>query len=158
VLLRESLSNENTPFAKLVRIAKNNRSSAVRPAFPEVNGIVAERYRMNRKLTHADRAKLAEEYRSGMSALKLSRKYNVHRQTIARQLKREGVELRVQLKRTLMLTEQAKDLYAEGRSLADVATLLGVEASTVGRALKRAGVKLRPPGADRWSKSRDKRI
>jgi hypothetical protein len=30
-----------------------------------------------------------------MSALELSSKYNVHRQTIARQLKREGVELRV---------------------------------------------------------------
>jgi DNA-directed RNA polymerase specialized sigma subunit len=76
-------------------------------------------------------------------------------QTIARQLKREGVELREQRKRTLELTEQATKLYAEGRSLDEVAKLLGVQAGTISRALKRAGVKLRPPVADRWHTSHD---
>jgi transposase-like protein len=119
------------------------------------SGVDPCQYRMNRKLTPAERARLAEEYRSGLSALQLARKYNIHRQTIARQLKREGVELREQRKRTLELTEQATKLYAEGRSLDEVAKLLGVQASTISRALKRAGVKLRPPVADRWHTSHD---
>jgi DNA-binding transcriptional regulator LsrR (DeoR family) len=63
------------------------------------------------------------------------------RQTVARQLKREGVALRPQLKRTPQLTEQATKLYADGYTLAEVAMQLGVQASTIGRALKRAGVK-----------------
>jgi transposase len=47
-----------------------------------------------------ERTKLAEQYQLGMSALELARKYNVHRQTIARQPKKEGIELREQRKRT----------------------------------------------------------
>ena len=112
-------------------------------------------YRMNRKLNPTEQAKLAEQYQLGISALELARRYKVHRQTIARQLKKEGVELREQQKRTPVLTDQARALYAEGRSLDEIANLLGVQASTIGRALKRAGVRLRPPVADRWHGSRD---
>ncbi|WP_375483188.1 helix-turn-helix domain-containing protein [uncultured Mycobacterium sp.] len=110
---------------------------------------------MNRKLTPVGRAKLAEQYELGLSALERARKYNVHRQTIRRQLKRKGIEPRTQLKRTPELTQQAKVLYAEGPSLDEVAKLLGVQASTVSRALKRAGVTLRPPVANRWHKPDD---
>lgn len=91
-----------------------------------------------------------ELYQAGASALELARQFNMHRQTVARQLIKAGVELRGQLKRTPQLTEQAKKLYAEGHSTTEIAKQLGVEASTVGRALKRAGVTLRPPVADRW--------
>lgn len=155
MLLREAVSNQNSPFVKLIRSGQDGLSSDGDPVFPQVKEVDPNTYRMNRKLTPTQRAKLAEEYRFGMSALELARKYQVHRQTIARQLKKEGVLLREQLKRTPQLTEQAKAFYAAGHSLAEVAKQLGVEASTVGRALKQAGVKLRPPVADRWHMSRD---
>jgi IS30 family transposase len=110
---------------------------------------------MNRKLTPAERAQLVEMYRSGMSALELARQFNMHRQTVARQLKRADTKLRGQLKRTPELIERAKALCAEGHSLTELAKRLGVQASTVARALKSAGVQLRPPVADRWHQSSD---
>jgi hypothetical protein len=61
VLRRETLPSDNAPFAKLIRIAKNNRSSIERPALSQVNAVDPQRYRMIRKLTPADGAKLAEE-------------------------------------------------------------------------------------------------
>ena len=140
VLLREALSSETTPLAKLVRIAKNNGSSIERRASVQVNEVDPDAYRMNRKLSSAERAQLVELYQAGASALELARQFNMHRQTVARQLIKAGVELRGQLKRTPQLTEQAKKLYAEGHSTTEIAKQLGVEASTVGRALKRAGV------------------
>lgn len=155
MLLREALSSQNTTFAKLMRSGQDDVSDDRMPPLPQVKAVDPGRYRMNRKLTPAQRAKLAEEYRFGMSALELAGRYKIHRQTVARQLKRDSVPLRQQLKRTPQMIEQATKLYADGDSLAEVANQLGVEASTIGRALKRAGVKLRPPVADRWQRSRD---
>jgi hypothetical protein len=63
---------------------------------------------MNRKLTPAERAKLAEEYRFGLSVLQLARKYKMHRQTVARHLFQVGVAVRSQLKMTPQLVERAK--------------------------------------------------
>ena len=110
---------------------------------------------MNRKLTPAERSKLAEEYRFGLSVLELARKYNTHRHTVAAHLEREGVAVRSQKKMTPRLVAAAKQLYQQGNSLTEVGKQLGVEASTVGKALKRAGVQLRPPVADRWHPSCD---
>ncbi|MGH3676551.1 MAG: hypothetical protein ACRDU5_12595 [Mycobacterium sp.] len=106
---------------------------------------------MNRKLSPAERARLAEQYRSGTSALELARPFKMHRQTVARQLKREGVALRPQLKRTPQLTEQATRPYADGYTLAEVATQLDVHASTIGRALKCAGVRPLHDAAEHFS-------
>jgi transposase-like protein len=155
VLFREALSSENTPFTKLIRLANNSRSSDKRPASPQFNGVKPRTYRMNRKLSPAERAQLVELYRGGMSALEVAREFGMHRQTVARHLTQEGAIVRSQLKMTPPLVERAKQLYAEGHSTAEVGWQLGVEASTVGKALKRAGVKLRPPVADRWCVSRD---
>ena len=107
-------------------------------------------YRMNKELSPADQAQLAEQYRFGMSVLELARQYKMHRQTVAAHLEREGVAVRPQRKMTPRFVERAKKLYAEGQSTTAISKQLGVEASTVGKALKRNGVKLRPPVADRW--------
>jgi len=115
VLLREALSSENTPFAKLLRLAKNGGSSTARPASLQVNEVDPRQYGMYHLLTTTACIDLAERYRAGASATELARRYNVHRQTIARQLKKAGVELREQQKRTPELTDEAKVLYAEGR-------------------------------------------
>lgn len=157
VLLHESLSSENTPFAKLLRLAKNTGSSAARPVSPQVNEVDPRKYEMYHLLTPTECIDVAERYRAGASATDLARQYNVHRQTIARQLKKAGIELRDQKKRSPELTAEATILYAEGRSLDDVAKLLGVQASTIARSLKSAGVQLRPAAADRWHRSRDDR-
>ena len=153
--LREALSSRNAPFAKLIRSGLDDLSGDVDPAFPQVNEVDTHKYRMNRKLSPAERAQLAEQYRIGKSALELARQFKMHRHTVAAQLEREGVAARPQLKMTPRLIARAKQLYADGDSLAEVGKQLGVEASTIGKALKRAGVKLRPPVADRWHKLRD---
>jgi DNA-directed RNA polymerase specialized sigma24 family protein len=138
-----------------MRLEEGDSSDELMPSLPQVNGVDPHKYRMNRKLSPAERAKLAEEYRFGMSALELARKYKTHRQTVAAHLDREGVAVRGQLKMTPQLVAEAKQRYMEGLSLAEVGKHLDVEASTVGKALKRAGVELRPPVADRWHMSRD---
>ena len=155
VLLREALSSKNTPFAKLIRSGQGDLSGDVGLAFPQVNEVDPHKYRMNRKLSPAERAKLAEQYRIGTSALDLARQFKMHRHTVAAHLEREGVAVRPQLKMTPRLLEQAKQLYAEGQSLAGIGKQLGVEASTVGKALKRSGETLRPPVADRWYQSHE---
>ena len=98
---------------------------------------------------------LVEQYRAGKSVLELARQFKMHRQTVARHLKREGIAVRSQLKMTPRLTEQAERLYADGHTLTAIGVKLGVEASTVGKALKRTGVQLRPSVADRRHASRD---
>jgi DNA invertase Pin-like site-specific DNA recombinase len=110
---------------------------------------------MNRKLSPAQRAQLAEQYRAGKSAVELARQFKMHRQTVARQLEQCGVEVRRRLKMTPQVLERAKHLYADGQSLAAISKQLGVDASAIGKALKRGGAKLRPPVADRWQGCRD---
>jgi transposase-like protein len=155
VLLREALSSKSTAFAKLMRSGQADLADDGKSALPQVSGVDPKTYRMNKKLSPAERAKLAEQYRFGLSVLELARQYKMHRQTVAAHLEREGVAVRPQRKMTPRLIDQATQLYAEGRSLAEVGKQLDVEASTVGKALKRVGVKLRPPVADRWHVSRD---
>src|ERR1700756_3211526 len=91
VLLREALSNQNGPFVKLMRPGRGNFSDNAKPALSQVSGADPQKYHMNRKLSPTERAKLAEEYRCGMSALELARRYKMHRHTVARHLEREGV-------------------------------------------------------------------
>jgi lambda repressor-like predicted transcriptional regulator len=155
VLLREHLSNQNSPFVKLMRQGWDSPSDDLMPPLPQVNEVDAGRYRMNRKLNPDEKAELAKLYKDGASLQELSRKFECHRHTVDRHLQRAGIEVRPQKLMTPHLVTQATKLYADGNSLADVGKQLGVEASTVGKALKRSGVKLRPPVADRSHGSRD---
>jgi DNA-directed RNA polymerase specialized sigma24 family protein len=144
VVLREALSNNDTPFAKLMRSGQDDLAEEISPAFPQVNRVDPHNYRMNRRLTRAERAQLTEQYGLGMSALELARQYGIHRHTVVKHLQRDGMVLRGgQLKMTQGLVQQALQFYAEGQSLATIGTRLGVDASTVHKALKRAGLKMR---------------
>jgi IS30 family transposase len=122
-----------------MRLGQGDLSGDQLPPLPQVNEVDPSKYRMNRKLSPAERAKLAEEYRFGLSVLELARKYKVHRHTVSAHLEREGVAVRGQLKMTPQLVDRAKQLYAAGQSLTAIGKQLGVEASTVGKALKRHG-------------------
>jgi DNA invertase Pin-like site-specific DNA recombinase len=107
-------------------------------------------YRQNRKLSPDDVKELCVLYEAGESMLQLAKKFECHRHTVMRLLKKSGVEIRPQKLMTPELVAQAAALYANNHSLEEVGRLLGLEASTIGKALKRAGVQLRAPVADRW--------
>jgi DNA-directed RNA polymerase specialized sigma24 family protein len=119
-----------------------------------VNAVNPHDYRMHRKLSPDEQMELIALYEAGASMLDLSKKFETHRHTVARQLAKAGVEIRSQRKMTPERLAQATVLYGTGHSLDEVGRLLELQASTIGKALKRSGVQLRPPVADRWA-SRD---
>lgn len=151
MLLRESLSSQNTPFAKLVRSVGDEPVTVVESAKPQVKPSDVRPYRANRKLNAHDLEELVDCYRRGTLASELAERFGIHRQTVVAHLKREGVAIRPQVKLTAPVVEQAVELYAEGWSTAAIGKKYGVDASTVGDALRRAKVTLRGPVADRWS-------
>ena len=99
---------------------------------------------MNRKFSAEDLKELVALYEAGDSMPKLAEKFECHRQTVARQLQKAGVELRVQQLRTPEFDARARALYEQGNSLDEVAEVLGVQASTINRAVRSAGGTLRP--------------
>lgn len=99
---------------------------------------------MNRKFSDSDLKAVVEQYEAGESMQKLAEKFECHRQTIARQLKKAGVTLREQQIRTPEFNAHARTLYEQGHSLERVADMLTVQASTINRAVRAAGGTLRP--------------
>jgi DNA-directed RNA polymerase specialized sigma24 family protein len=147
VLLRESLSSQNSAFAKLIRSGQPDlAANDIDLASTEVTVSKSRPYRMHRKLNPGEQAELVRLYEAGESMVELSEKFECHRQTVARQLKKAGVALREQRVRTSAFDQRAKVLYEQGHSLDEVADLLGVQASTINRAVKGAGGQLRLPG------------
>jgi hypothetical protein len=108
---------------------------------------------MNRKLSPDDVKELCTLYEAGQSMVQLAEKFECHRHTVMRLLKKSGVEIRPQKLMTADLVAQATALYAKDHTLEEVGRLLGLEASTIGKALNRVGVQLRPPVADRWHRT-----
>lgn len=150
VLLRDALSSPNSAFVKLVwqglPATLHDSESA------QVSRGESQPYRQNRKLSPTDLKELCELYEAGSSMVQLAEKFECHRHTVMRLLKKAGVEIRPQRKMTTELVARATALYAQDHSLEELGRLLGLEASTIGKALKRAGVTLRSPVADRWSR------
>ncbi|MDB2217737.1 hypothetical protein [Mycobacteroides abscessus] len=145
--LRESLSSSSSGFARLLRSGHfETLANSLVVVSPEVGAGKQESYREMRKLGTVERSELVTLYEAGASALELARKFECHRQTVARQLKKAGVELREQKKLTPQLLSRARALYEQGHTLAEVSVVVGVEASAVGKALKRSGLQLRPGG------------
>jgi transposase len=97
---------------------------------------------MNRRLSYTEVTQLVELYRGGNSMRELAHEFGIHRVTVSRLLKREGVELR---NRGLAADEidQAVKLYAEGKSLARIGEHFDVDHGTVWRQLRKRGVKMR---------------
>lgn len=155
VLLREALSSNDSAFAKLVRQGL--------PATSDDTEIVVSNRedagpsRPYRKFSAQDLKELTALYEAGESMPKLAEKFDCHRQTIARQLKKAGVTLRDRLVRTPEFDARARALYEQGNSLDEVAEMLGVQASSINRAVRAAGGRLRSPGhqpqGDRWYES-----
>jgi DNA-binding CsgD family transcriptional regulator len=144
VVLRETLSNPNNPFGKLLSLPQHRLRGETHPASPQV-AAMPRNYRMTRKLSPTEVSQLIDLYNGGLSTYKLARQFGTNRHTITDHLRRGGVTLRSRQKLTPELEEQAKQLYADGHSLAAIGKQVGLTPTAVGNALKRAGVKLRDP-------------
>jgi predicted nucleic acid-binding Zn-ribbon protein len=110
VPLREAVSNQNTPFVKLMRSGQANLSADIEPVLPHLNEVDPGRYRMNRKLNPDELAELVALYEDGVSMLELSRKFETHRHTVVAHLRRAGVDVRPQKKMNPRLVTKAKQL------------------------------------------------
>jgi hypothetical protein len=142
VVLREALSSQNNPLAKLISLSRDRRLIEVEPAFPRVNGVDPRLYQMNRQLSPAERSELVELYRSGKNTYELARQFGIHRVTVSRMLRHAGVEMRNQGLSAKQIDDAAK-LYEEGNSLTRIGVHFSVDHGTVWRQLRKRGVKMR---------------
>ena len=93
-------------------------------------------------LNATELSQLIAGYQAGATVYELADQFGVNRQTIAKRLKAQGVQLRC---KSITETEIARaiELYATGLSTAKVGALLGRDHSTIWHALRAAGVQLR---------------
>ncbi len=97
-----------------------------------------------RRLTPDQVAELVAEYQAGADMKELAVRWQVHRTTVAGQLRRAAVELRRQGLSDEQLDEAAQ-LYGEGWSLQRLAERYTCDDETVRTYLKRSGVRIRHP-------------
>ena len=97
---------------------------------------------MNRHLSSAEVTQLVELYRGGKSMRELAHKFGIHRVTVSRLLKRQGVELRMRALDADQIDEAVK-MYLSGNSVAQIGEHFGVDHGTVWRQVRRRGVKMR---------------
>ena len=86
---------------------------------------------------------LAADYEAGTGVMELSRRYGVHRHTIARHLAKQGVEVRIRGLAHDEVSEAAR-LYESGLTLTQVGQEFGVSQQAVRRAIAAAGTSIRP--------------
>jgi lambda repressor-like predicted transcriptional regulator len=118
---------------------------------PEMHGVgtpdrdtpARRQRRTQRRITTAEAATIAEQYRTGRTMNQLARTFNVHRSTIVHCLQKQEVPLR-QLGLSPEHLAPAAALYRSGWSLARIGDKYGTTDMTVRRALTLHGVKIRP--------------
>lgn len=141
VLLGEQLSSFPRPLKRLLR--HWDRVVLAADSAP-VSRVHLPLPRPNHKLNPGEIVALAEEYRAGASIKDLSRRYDLHEQTVRARLERAGVTLRpwkvVTPEQVTVIVVQ----YQSGLSLRDLGQLHGVSGITIRNYLLRAGVILRP--------------
>ncbi|GGN19871.1 hypothetical protein GCM10011609_71180 [Lentzea pudingi] len=97
-----------------------------------------------RKLKPAEIDELVEQYRAGSSVYQLAEKYGIHRITIGRHLRAQGIDTTAPALSEDQMMEAAQ-LYADGWSCKKIAKHFGVGAETVRERLHQAGVVMRGP-------------
>jgi hypothetical protein len=93
-------------------------------------------------LTPAQLVQLAAEYAAGADMKDLAARWQMHRGTVARQLRRAGVPLRGQGLSPEQVAEVVR-LYLAGLAIRPIAERFGCDFETVRRALITAGVERR---------------
>jgi hypothetical protein len=87
-------------------------------------------------------SELVSQYRAGATVYELAQKFSIHRVTVSKLLRGEGVRLRLDGLSEAAIT-QAAELYSGGWSLARIGDHFGVAGSTVFRAFKGRGLPTR---------------
>jgi DNA-binding CsgD family transcriptional regulator len=95
-----------------------------------------------RRLTEANVAELAARYGSGATVYELAAEFGCHRTTVAAQLKRLGIAMRLRTPTTDVIDSMVR-LYASGLSHLEVGKQLGYSANTVRNHLRERQVKAR---------------
>lgn len=149
VLLRESVSNKNTPFAALVR----ELGERIEPPSMEKLQVAvsASEYQPQRRLSEAKLAAMIDVYRSGKTAFEVAKLFGIHRQTVTRLLVKHGVPLHPRATIDAKLLAELTWHYERGKSTVELGRKYNLAASSVGKALKKSGVQLRPPKFNRWA-------
>ncbi|MCU1678451.1 MAG: hypothetical protein JWM93_3209, partial [Frankiales bacterium] len=83
-----------------------------------------------RHLNGTELARLVQRYQVGATVYELAAEFTIDRKTVARQLKRAGIRLRLQSPTSTGVDEMVR-LYRSGLSLAAVGEQLGFGARTV---------------------------
>ena len=137
MVLGRWLSNPSSPLKRALRAYRKLDLSATTSAFRAHTPVKRAKW-----LNPTELNQIVERYQAGATVYDLADQFGVRRQTIAKQLKAQGVRLRC-----TSLTEaeiaRAIELYATGLSTAKVGAQLGRDHSTIWHALKGAGVQLR---------------
>ena len=95
-----------------------------------------------RRLTPAERARMLDEYQTGVGTVQLAKLYGVDRETVRATLRKAGVPQQERGLTPEQINEAAK-LYQAGQSLARIGTRFDVDAHTVRRRLLERGVIMR---------------
>jgi len=147
VLLRESVSNKNTPFAALVR----ELGERIEPQSGEKSQVAVSEYQPQRRLSEAELAEMIGVYRSGKTAFEAAKLFGIHRQTVTRLLVKHGIPLHPRATIDAKLLAELTWHYERGKSTVELGRKYNLAASSVGKALKKSGVQLRPPKFNRWA-------
>jgi transposase-like protein len=156
VRLRDSLSNPTAAVRRLVSTLDRGREpgngqfrasaddAAIAQAGAEDPTLVRTEVKENRKLTPVEVDDLASAYEAGSSMLELKRRFDVHEQTVRRQLVKRGVAIRPKNAFTDAQEREVVRLYVdEQRTLAEIAPLYEVSTGAVRKVLIRRGVERR---------------
>ena len=116
-------------------------ADSTEPVAAPVTSVDEKRSRA-RQLSRAESARLVKAYCAGATVYQLAAEFDVHRVTIGKLLRRQGVRLRLDGLNDSELAE-AITIYRQGLPLAKVAKRFGVDPSTVCRQFKAHGVRTR---------------
>jgi lambda repressor-like predicted transcriptional regulator len=133
-----------------LRGGSSNHTSVFRRLAEELPALLRQRMQRRirrkrqsqRRLTAEQLEQLIADYRAGLDMQALAAHWNLHRTTVAAQLRRAGIELRRQGIPAERL-EEAAALYSRGWSCQRLAERYGCHAETVRQVLKRNGVIMR---------------
>ena len=97
-------------------------------------------------LTDLEIVNIITEYKAGLSTYDLARKYDCHRNTISRNLKKRGIKVTVEKIDYAQDIKELIRLYQSVLKTEEVAKRFGISDTTVIKHLHRNGVKMR----SRW--------
>jgi lambda repressor-like predicted transcriptional regulator len=156
VHLSDSLSNPGTPLLRLVAaldelggLENVQVSGVAREAIMAQTGavdlsLVRLEIKENRKLSPSEVAELVDAYEAGASQRELTRRFDLHEQTVRAHLRRQGVKLRPLRALTEAQEVEVVGLYVEKVwSLAELAGKFAVSQTAIRNVLVRRGVGMR---------------